>query len=297
MALNSNQCRVCRETDFSVLHRSKDFLVSGSDFPVMKCNNCSFKFTGDYPSEEEIGKYYKSENYISHSDASKGLLNRLYHLVRSLMLYRKYNLVKKYTGIKKGTLLDIGCGTGYFPGFIKKHGWEAAGIEKDEQARRFAAEVNNIEVFDQGHIKSLQSNSYDCITLWHVLEHFHDPDSAVKYSIAALKDNGVLIIALPNCNSYDAMHYGSDWAAWDVPRHLWHFTPDTFERYLSGFNLRILKMHRLPFDSFYVSILSEKNRKSGMPFTWGTVIGKLSFIQSMADIRASSSVIYIVKKK
>lgn len=297
MAGNNKKCKLCGETGSSVLHKSRDYLVSGSDFPVIKCNSCSFKFTGDCPPEKEIGQYYKSENYISHSDTSKGILARLYHLARTLMLRRKYNLVKKYTGLKKGTLLDIGCGTGYFPGYFKKHGWEAIGIEKDENTRKYATSINGVEVFDQGHIKSLQSNHFDCITMWHVLEHFHDPDSALNSAIAALKNAGILLIALPNCDSYDANYYGPDWAAWDVPRHLWHFTPSTFGKYISGFNLEISAIHRLPFDSFYVSILSEKNRQNRMPLIWGTAIGKLSFLKSLANVRNSSSIIYVVRKK
>jgi len=212
------------------------------------------------------------------------------------MLSRKYRIIRKHSGLKKGLLLDIGCGTGYFPKYMNDKGWKAAGIEKDDEARRFAGSINSVEVYDSGEIDRLEAQSYDCITMWHVMEHFHDPDHILKKALEALKGKGILIIALPNNLSFDASHYGSDWAAWDTPRHLWHFNPGTISLYLKRFGLSVSSMERLPFDSFYVSILSEKQAGSKFSLVKGLFYGVISWVNSLAGIEKTSSLAYIVKR-
>lgn len=294
--IHLNSCKLCNSNSINEKYACRDHLVTGEVYPVMQCSKCGFIFTNDYPDENDIGSYYKSEKYISHSDRRTGAVDRLYHLARKIMLSRKYRIVRKYSGLKRGSLLDIGCGTGYFPAYMKSKDWDAEGIEKDKEARAFASEVNLVNVSGSEKLDNLEPGFYDCITLWHVLEHFHYPDQLLKQAAVALKDNGIMIIALPNNRSFDARHYGAAWAAWDVPRHLWHFSPGTMAVYLRKFGLVTEAVSRLPFDAFYVSILSEQTQGSKFSLLKGMFFGKISWLNSLAKRDETSSLAYIVKK-
>jgi 2-polyprenyl-3-methyl-5-hydroxy-6-metoxy-1,4-benzoquinol methylase len=290
------RCLVCNSDSLEQNHISADWLVSGETFPVMRCKRCGFMFTNNYPAEEFIGKYYKSEEYISHSNSTTGLSGRLYKFARTLMLSRKRKLISAYITSPGSTLLDIGCGTGHFVAFMKRYGWDAAGIERDIDARQYAAKINKIKVEGDESMNHLPPSHYDVITLWHVLEHFHDPDTAIRQVAGAMKPDGIIVAALPNHYSYDAHHYGPDWAAWDVPRHLWHFNPDSLSLFTEKHNLKIIKKVTMPFDSFYVSILSEKAKGSGVSLIMGMFRGLLSLTAALVNVNKSSSVIYILKK-
>jgi SAM-dependent methyltransferase len=262
----------------------------------MECSQCNFRFTGSPPDENVIGNYYKSESYISHSDTSRGIINKLYHIARDIMLARKSKLVKKFTGLSDGTLLDIGCGTGYFPKYMNNIGWKTFATERDPDAKAFARDINGISILDDKDIFDYKPGSFDCITLWHVLEHIHNPGRLLDAIKGMLNDSGTIVIAVPNSSSFDARHYGKDWAAWDVPRHLWHFEPATFRDFMKRQQLNVIATRRLPFDSFYVSILSEKYRKGHLPILSGLTIGFISFINSLFKKDRTSSLIYILKK-
>ena len=299
----NTRCLVCSSELVSLNHLSTDYLVSGEEYPVERCSNCGFLFTNRYPLETDIGGYYKSEEYISHTNKGKGISAKLYHIVRSLMLSRKRRLISKYIKETNSslnqdtTLLDIGCGTGHFVAYMNSHGWRSEGIERDKGAREYAKTLNGIKVSGTEYMESLPSRYYDVVTLWHVLEHFHDPVMAIKQITAALKSKGIVVIALPNNLSNDANHYGPDWAAWDVPRHLWHFTPFTLSLFAENHDLELIKKAGMPFDSFYVSLLSEKNRGSALPFVKGMFRGLISIVVSFFDHNRYSSIIYILRKK
>jgi 2-polyprenyl-3-methyl-5-hydroxy-6-metoxy-1,4-benzoquinol methylase len=290
------RCLVCNSDSLLQNHISADWLVSGETFPVIRCKKCGFMFTNNYPSEELIGKYYKSEEYISHSNSAAGLSGRLYKLARNLMLSRKRRLISGYITSPGSTLLDIGCGTGHFVAFMNRYGWEATGIERDSDAREYAEMINKIKVEGEESLSQLPPSHYDVITLWHVLEHFHDPVKAIRQIKGALKPEGIIVAALPNHDSFDANHYGPDWAAWDVPRHLWHFNPDSFSLFAKSHNLKIIKKATMPFDSFYVSMLSEKAKGSGVSLIKGMFWGFISLAAALVNVNQSSSVIYILKK-
>lgn len=274
-----------------------DFFVTREKFDLSKCTECGFIFTQDHPSESEAGKYYESDEYISHSDTSKGIINKVYRLARDLMLKRKRSLVKKVTGLSKGSLLDIGCGTGHFANEMKQSGWQVKGIEISEKARAFASDHFGLEVLSPSSINGIERKSLDCITLWHVLEHFNDPSEYMKNISELLRPEGRCVIALPNCSSYDATHYRKYWAAWDVPRHLWHFTPETFRLFCekSGFELNLIR--DLPADVFYISVLSEKYKKSRTAFIKGIIWGGAFWFLSVFNRKRSSSLIYVIRKK
>lgn len=291
-----HECPLCTSEKISLNLVCKDHFISGENFELYKCTSCGFVFTQNHPDESAMPKYYESYDYISHSDTSKGLSNKLYRIVRRIMLRRKRYLIQKNTGLIKGTLLDIGCGTGYFGGAMKEAGWLVTGIEINEKARNHATSRFGFNVISPEEISSLSSGGFDCITLWHVLEHFHDPFKYFSDISNLLKNNGLCIVALPNCSSFDARHYGKFWAAYDVPRHLWHFEPSTFNLFLKKVGFRCEAIRNLPFDVFYISVLSEKYKGSGNFFIKGFVKGKLFFLQSLLRIKGSSSIIYLLRK-
>ena len=265
------ECPACggkELVDFAVV---KDYSVSQEDFKLVKCTGCGLRITQDQPDMESIGPYYASEDYISHSDTKKGLVNALYHRVRKHMLQKKQNLVERF--VKKGSLLDIGTGTGYFIDHMKQAGWNVLGLEPDAGAREYAKKEFGVEVHDIDQLDSIGGNSYNVITMWHVMEHVHDLNSHVDHLQRILKDDGILIVAVPNPLSADANHYGKHWAAYDVPRHLWHFSPKSMETLLGRHGFEIVKMQGMPFDAYYVSLLSEKYKGSSLGLVRGAISG------------------------
>jgi SAM-dependent methyltransferase len=262
----------------------------------MRCTECGFLFTQDSPDENAIGRYYESADYISHSDTSEGMINKIFRLVRQMMLLRKRGMIKSLTGLKKGNLLDIGSGTGHFAYTMKNAGWNVKGIEINNKARHFSASNFGLEIIAPEEISALEINSFDCITLWHVLEHFQDPVKYVADIIPLLKPGGICVIALPNSSSYDAKYYRKFWAAFDVPRHLWHFDPSTFARFSEKAGMKIEKLMTLPPDVFYISLLSEKYKGSSLSFIKGIVKAIWFSFLSAFNRRRSSTIVYILRK-
>jgi 2-polyprenyl-3-methyl-5-hydroxy-6-metoxy-1,4-benzoquinol methylase len=289
-------CPLCSSEKVSLQRTCTDHFVSKRDFTVFSCADCGFLFTQDYPEENEIEGFYESENYISHSDTSEGFSNKLYRFARSFMLRRKKKLIQKITGLKKGTILDIGSGTGYFCFIMKNAGWQVKGIEINGKARNFAKAHFDLDIASPDKISAIESGSFDCITLWHVLEHFHDPFLNASEIFRLLKPGAACVVALPNSSSYDAKYYKQFWAAWDVPRHLWHFNPATFRLFSEKAGFSLEKLRSLPLDAFYISMLSEKYKGSGLSFIRGISIGAWFAFLSFFNKKGSSSIIYILRK-
>jgi len=293
---NVLQCPVCDNKTFSPFLTCTDFFVSGEEFKIKQCNSCSFKITEDIEDEEKIGPYYQSENYISHSNTSKGVINSIYHSVRKYMLGRKRRLVEKATGIRKGDILDIGTGTGFFLNEMQEYGWQVTGTEKSSDARDFAKKEFNLDNLPSEKLFTLKDKSYDAITLWHVMEHIHRLNENMEIFNRLLKPDGKLIIAVPNHESSDAKHYKEFWAAYDVPRHIWHFAPKQMKQLGEKYGFNLTSLHTMPFDSFYVSLLSEKYKKSKLALIKGIFHGKISWIKSIFNPAKCSSVIYVFEK-
>ena len=289
------KCLVCGSENFSEQLKLKDYSISKEDFDLQSCNNCSFVFTQNIPTQATIGPYYQSEDYISHSDTKEGLINSLYHTVREWMLKSKFSLLNRYS--KEKTLLDVGTGTGYFLNFMKNKGYKVLGVEVDEDARNFGKEKFGLEILaPKKMLENGIHEKFDAITMWHVLEHLHEPDAYFSSYKKLLNEDGILVIAVPNCASYDAKHYGKYWAAYDVPRHLWHFTPSTMEKLGERNGFKLIEKKRLPFDAFYCSLLSEKYKGNKLFFISGFLIGGISWLQSLFNIDKTSSLTYVFKK-
>lgn len=289
-------CPVCGSPDIKNVLSVKDYTVSNETFVIAECNSCSLRFTQDVPNAASIAPYYKSENYISHTNTSKGLINRLYQSVRKRTLKQKRRLIERASGIKKGRLLDVGSGTGAFANEMQQAGWQVTGLEPDADARAVGKQSYNIDLADIGQFYQLQESSYDVITMWHVLEHVHDLQGYIAKLKLLLTENGKLFIAVPNYTSKDAAAYKEQWAAYDVPRHLYHFSPRSMQVLMEKHGLRILQHKPMWYDSFYVSMLSSKYIH-GKPNLVGAFFKGLgSNLKAMGDVKRCSSVIYIISK-
>lgn len=295
--LTINACPLCGGAHLKRAMTCTDFYASGEQFDLYTCEDCGFTFTQGVPVEAEIGRYYETPDYISHSDTKKGVMNSVYHWVRGYMLKRKARLVAHEAHRKTGRLLDIGTGTGYFADTMKRGGWQVEAIEKNAHARAFAKEHFGLEVKPDTALKEFEPDSFDVITLWHVMEHLEPLNEVWETLNSLLTEKGVLIVAVPNCSSYDARKYGAYWAAYDVPRHLWHFTPGTIQQLGSKHGFILAERHPMPFDAFYISMLTEKNMRHSCPFVRGMITGTLAWLHALVKKERSSSMIYVFRKK
>jgi 2-polyprenyl-3-methyl-5-hydroxy-6-metoxy-1,4-benzoquinol methylase len=289
-------CPVCNSRDIKNVLQVKDYTVSGELFTIAECKSCTFRFTQDVPDENTIGPYYKSEDYISHTNTAKGFINRLYHAVRKRTLAGKRKLVEENTRVKAGKILDAGSGIGSFVNEMKQHGWEATGLEPDADARKVAKDLYDLELTDAGQFYKLPAGYFDAITLWHVLEHVHDLSTYIQQLKALLKENGRLFIAVPNYTAADAVIYKEYWAAYDVPRHLYHFSPQSMKILMKNNGLKILRYKPMWYDSFYISLLSSKYKNGKTNWLVAFWNGLRSNLAAISDNTKCSSVIYIIGK-
>jgi 2-polyprenyl-3-methyl-5-hydroxy-6-metoxy-1,4-benzoquinol methylase len=289
-------CPVCNSTLINPIFSVRDYSVSGEDFVIWQCSQCSLRFTQDVPTEASIAPYYKSPDYISHTNTSKGLLNKLYQRVRNHTLDQKANLIIEQTGMQQGRLLDVGAGVGAFLKTMQGKGWAIQGIEPDIDARLIAKESFGIDLADTASFYELPPQSFDAITLWHVLEHIHDLHRYVEQLKSLLTQRGKIFIAVPNYQSVDAAIYRLKWAAYDVPRHLYHFTPHALEVLMHNHGLRVVAKKPMWFDSFYISLLSSKYKKGSPGWISAFISGLRSNLTAAINKERCSSLIYVVEQ-
>lgn len=272
-----------------------DYFLTGEEFAIRYCENCGLAYTAPKPELEDISKYYKSDEYIAHSNTNKGLINRLYHLARFFSLKRKIHIMKRYH--PRGNMLDIGCGTGEFLQAGEKAGYEVIGVEPDHDARYYASSILKLDVRPERALRDFSDDRFDIVTMWHVLEHVYDLDARMKEIKRILKNTGTLIVATPNYESYDAAYYGKYWAAWDVPRHLFHFSGLAMKKFMEKHGFDVVEVLPMKFDAFYVSMLSEKYKNGHSNFLGGMKRGFVSNLKAKGDNLGFSSQIYIGKLK
>ncbi|WP_317130678.1 class I SAM-dependent methyltransferase [Echinicola soli] len=273
----------------------KDHSVSDESFSICKCSNCHFLFTNPRPDESSISQYYESKDYISHTDKSTNLVNFIYKQVRKITLQQKINWINKYTA-NQNRLLDYGCGTGHFLHFAQTRGWECIGYEPSEEAAALAKSKFNLTLYPK--LQALNNEKkFDAITLFHVLEHIHDLEGTMRFLLNKLKKRGTLFLAVPNNSSFDAALYKEDWAALDVPRHLYHFTKETMQRLATEFGLKIVAQEPMPFDSYYVSILSNSIKYNKKKLINSLFTGYKSNRLAKKNNNNYSSILFILKKK
>lgn len=288
-------CPICQSSELKSFLECTDYTVSKNRFTIVQCSSCAFRFTNPRPTEAECGKYYQSEDYISHSDTRKGLINSLYHYARKFTLQKKLKLVTSISKKQQGSLLDLGCGTGAFLNVCKEQGWKVQGIEPSAEAREVAKKNHELDLYDVNSWKKVPDNSLDVITAWHVLEHVYKLEEEVKQVKQKLKSDGAFIVALPNCNSADAQFYGQHWAAYDVPRHIWHFTPADVKRFFEKQGFRLESVLPMPWDAYYICMLSEKYKAGNVNYGRALIHGWVSNKNAQKNGNTWSSQIYILK--
>lgn len=290
-----NSCPSCAHSQFNKFISCTDYTVTQEQFQIVTCAHCGLNFTNPRPSTDEIGKYYESEDYISHSNSKKGLFNALYQRVRLIALGNKLKLIKSYKA--NGNLLDIGCGTGEFLANMALNGYHVTGVEPSPKAAQLAIENHKLNVFPESELDNFTANNFDIITMWHVLEHVHELQPRLAQLHKLLHQSGILIIAVPNPESFDAQHYGAQWAGYDVPRHLYHFKPLALRQMFADAGFEAVNTRIMPFDAFYVSLLSEKYKTGNMNYFKGFYYGLRSYLTATSSPDKGSSQMYIFKKK
>lgn len=267
-----------------------DYSVSKETFDLYHDEELDMLITNPQPSLDVLGKYYESADYISHTDSKRSLFEKAYHFVKGIALKNKLNLINSLQP-NKGKILDIGAGTGEFLSVAQQDGWQTTGVEPSDKAKQIA--INKGVSFVEA-IAQLEDRSFDVITMWHVLEHVPDLDHQIKELKRLLKPSGSLIIAVPNFKSFDAQHYEKFWAAYDVPIHFWHFSKIAIQKLFQKEQMELVKILPMKFDSFYVSLLSEKYKTGRMNFVKAFFVGLWSNIKGKSDLEYSSH-IYILK--
>ncbi len=290
-----DKCPICKAKQTEEFLQLKDYFLTQEDFSIVKCKTCGFRFTNPIPTEEAIGGYYNSDEYISHSNAKKGLINSIYQIVRNYSIDKKVKLVKDYK--LQGKVLDIGCGTGEFLNALSKNGFDTKGIEPNESARNQAIKNYNLIVNEEREICNFQSGSFDIITMWHVLEHVYRLEDRMEQIKNMINPGGFLLVAVPNPDSWDAKKYNKYWAAYDVPRHLYHFGQTDIVNLFDRFSFELIKTVPMKFDSYYVSLLSEKYKNGSSRIIPALINGLRSNFYARNHQMSYSSLIYILKPK
>lgn len=270
----------------------KDHSVSNEVFELYRDEELDMLLTYPQPSLNVLGKYYESVDYISHTDSKRSLFEKAYHFVKNIALKNKLDLINSLQK-EKGSILDIGAGTGDFLSVAKKDGWKTIGVEPSAKAKKIALEKGVSFVNDT---YELASHSFDVITMWHVLEHVPNLEEQIKELKRLLKPSGSLIVAVPNHKSYDAQYYKSYWAAYDVPIHFWHFSKKAIKELFSREGMELKKILPMKFDSFYVSLLSEKYKNGKMNFIKAFYIGLKSNMKAKRNLEYSSH-IYVLENR
>ena len=288
-------CPVCLSIETKLSLYCLDHFKTKKTFSIWTCSACGISFTRECPAEEELGAYYESDNYISHGSSSGGMVNKVYQIIRNFALNRKKALVQHESGQSFGILLDIGSGTGHFAAKMKAAEWNTKCVEISEKARQFSISHFELDAIPPSEMLHIPDSMFDCITLWHSLEHLPDLHKYISEIQRLLKPEGVCLIAVPNITSYDAKYYKEYWAAYDVPRHIWHFTPDALRFLLESKGFKLLDIKPMPIDVFYISILSEKYKNKRFAFFSGIFKGLFFATKTLFNKKGASSLIFICK--
>ena len=293
--IKETSCPVCDGRQLAELWTCQDRLTRRGAFTVCACGACGFRFTNPYPSQEDIHVFYESDDYVPVSNTTKGLINKGYHVARRVMLRAKRSLVNRLAGRTSGRLLDIGCGTGEFAGIMKEAGWQVQGVEPYGPARESAAARFGVPVADVPEQAGLPERAYDVITLWHVLEHAHDLNRSMRELERLLAPGGTVLIGVPNYTCYDAGFYRENWAAYDTPRHLFHFAPETMRRLAARHGFEVAAIRPLLFDPLYIPLLTEKEREDR---SWlrGLWVAGVSFAVSLLHPARCTALAYVLRR-
>lgn len=290
----NNKCPWCGSDKAQINLWLRDEFLTKEDFHICECLNCGLLYTMPRPSKDKIGAYYKSEEYYSHQENTKGFIPKVYERVKKTNLKHKYKLATN--GLNVGKLLDIGCGVGDFLHTAEMHGWKCTGVEPSEDAKAIAQKRMQGEIFSSEELENMPDGCFDLITMWHVLEHVDDLKWQVEQLRRLVKPDGRIVIALPNYKSYDGQYYKELWAAYDVPRHLNHFNKTTLAKIFKTSGLELIKMDKLKWDAYYISYMSEQYKLHSLPLVRGIYRGWISNCRARRS-GEWSSLVYVFEKK
>jgi len=290
----NNKCPWCDSDKAQINLWLKDEFLTKEDFHICECLNCGLLYTMPRPDKDHIGAYYKSEDYYSHKENTKGFVPKLYERIKKNNLKNKYQLATK--GLSVGKMLEIGCGVGDFLHTAEEHGWECIGVEPSEEAKAIATKRTKASILSSEELESLADEQFDLITMWHVLEHVDDLRWEMDQLQRLIKPHGRIVIAVPNYKSYDGQYYKEHWAAYDVPRHLNHFNRTVLTKMFKTKGLELKKMDKLKWDAYYISYMSEQYRIHSLPLVRGAFRGLISNSKARKS-GEWSSLVYIFEKK
>lgn len=290
----NTKCPWCDSENAQLHLNLKDEFLTQEAFQIYECKDCGLLYTMPRPDKDKIGDYYKSEEYYSHQENKQGFIPKLYEKVKTINLRNKYRMATE--GLQIGKALDIGCGVGDFLHQMERNGWECIGVEPSKDAKNIAKKRVKGEILAIEDLENIADETFDLITMWHVLEHVDDLKWQLRQLERLVKSKGRVVIALPNYKSYDGQFYKAFWAAYDVPRHLNHFNKETLIKIFNSNNLVLRKTEKLVWDAYYISFMSEKYQNHSLPLIRGAIQG----LKSNCNARRSgewSSLVYVFEKK
>lgn len=289
----NDKCPWCGSENAQLHIELKDLFLTQEPFKILECKDCGLLYTTPRPNKDEIGKYYKSDEYYSHQENKEGFIPKVYEKVKSINLKNKYTIATEKT--RKGKILDIGCGVGDFLHTMEQHGWEGTGVEPSEEAKAIAKKRIKAQLLSSEEQENLTEGSFDVITMWHVLEHVDAQRWQIQQLYRLCKPGGRIIIALPNYKSYDGQYYKAAWAAYDVPRHLNHFNEETIIKIFEESHLKHIKTEKLRWDAYYISYMSEKYLHHSLPLLRGAIKGMISNCKARKS-GEWSSLVYVFER-
>jgi 2-polyprenyl-3-methyl-5-hydroxy-6-metoxy-1,4-benzoquinol methylase len=289
-----SSCPICESSRLENFLNVKDNFLSKENFSISSCLNCGLKFTNPRPKDDNLSEYYQSEKYYSHSKKKNGFIPWLYQIIKRKNISTKYQQIVPKG--QTGRILDIGCGTGDFLLYCKEKSWIISGVEPDKGARKIAETLLEQEIYSANETDQWADSTFDIITMWHVLEHVSDLNQQFIELQRLIKEDGKLILALPNFKSYDALYYKENWAAWDVPRHLYHFNKQVISQIASNYGFKLLESLPMKWDSYYVSLLSEQSKGSVLSILRASIIGFVSNRKASKSGEFSSKIYIFIKK-
>jgi 2-polyprenyl-3-methyl-5-hydroxy-6-metoxy-1,4-benzoquinol methylase len=269
----------------------KDHFLSQEEFEIVETNTVGVYKT--YPIPANIEPYYDSTDYISHHQDSGSIKEKFYKFLQNFNLKYKKNILQKNS--KLGSkVLDYGSGAGEFVKYIEQH-YVTFGYEPNHSARKNSLDkISKTKIVN--NLSEIKDEFFDVITLWHVFEHIENQQEILEEFYKKLTIQGKLIIAVPNPDSYDAKKYREYWAAYDVPRHVFHFSKRGMVNLMNNPQWKIKEIKPLLLDSFYICMLSEKYKKYRLFWLKGLLFGTISNFKAFYT-GEYSSLIYVIEKK
>ena len=226
-------CNLCNSNEYKLFKE-----ING--YRLVKCKQCGLVYLNPRLTQQEINKEYSAEYHIKRLLREEPKTKKEIEKEINKNIGRAEEIVKQFGN--NGKLLDIGCGAGFFIAYLKRYGWDVTGVDISEWASKFAKEKLGLNVFT-GSVEEIEFNDkFYVITMYHILEHLPDPLRTLKRILELLADDGVLVVKGPNLGSFDRIWHGKKWRRYDVPFHLYYFTPKTYGLILEKAGFSVQKM-------------------------------------------------------